>query len=68
LDARNDREIFCWSNHGSQGVVDDRINEAGVSTVPPVQFSAVEWNRAKVAVHKVVSPELQLELASHLKS
>jgi len=49
-------------------VVDDRINEAGVSTAyqAGAQCSSVEWTRVKVAVGNVVAPALQPKLAGLL--
>jgi len=44
-----------------QGVVNGRVNEAGLSTAAPdrrAQCSAVEWTRAEVAVRNVVTPTL----------
>ena len=35
---------------------------------PGVQYSAVEWIKAKVAVHNVASPTPHLDSASRLKS
>jgi len=58
------------SSHNSQGIVDDRVNGAGVSTVAlaGAQYSAVEWTRAKVAIDTIVAPAPELETASLLKS
>ena len=58
------------SSHNSQVVIDVGLNEAGVSTAhqTAVQYSAVEWTRAKVAVRNVVAPTPQSEPTSCLKS
>jgi len=61
LDACEDKKFVCRcraqaSSNSSQGVVDDKNNEAGVSSMAPEQYSAVEWTRAKVAVCSVVAP------------
>jgi len=54
MDTVEDRKIVCWcrtqaSSHNSQGVVDNRVDEAGVSTAAPdrsaVQYFSVEWTR-----------------------
>jgi len=46
LDACDNRKIVCWcrtqaSSHSSQGVIDDRVNEAGVSTAAPDRSAVV---------------------------
>ena len=55
-----------------QGVVDDKINEAGLRATAPgrsaVASSAVEWTRARVAIRNVVAPAPQPEPASRLRS
>jgi len=56
------------SSHNSQGVVDGGVNEACMSTAAPDRPSAVEWTRARVAIHRVVAPAPQPEPASRLKS
>jgi len=77
LDACQARKIFRWCktqapSHNSQGFVYGRVNESGASTAAPdrsvVQYSAVEWTRAKVVIRSVVAPAPQPEPANRLKS
>jgi len=46
LDACKDRRVACWcrvqaSGHNSPGVVDDRINDMGVSTATPYRSAVL---------------------------
>jgi len=69
IGCHKDKKIVCWcivcrtqaSSHNLQGIDHDRINEVGVTTAAPCrnEYSAVEWTRAKVAVHNFVAPEPQ---------
>jgi len=60
------------SSHNLLGVVDDKVNEAGVTIATPdrnvVGYFVVEWTWARVAVCNVVAPAPQPAPASHLKS
>ena len=72
LDAYEDRKVVRWcrtqaSRHDSQGVVDGRINEVGVSTAEPYS-SALECTRVKLTVSNVVAPAPQPEPTSRFKS
>jgi len=63
LYSREDTKIIGWcrtqaSSYSWQGIVDNRVDETGVSTTAPGRsvVSAVDMTRAKVAVRSVVAP------------
>ena len=77
LDACEDGKVVRWfrtqaSCHNSQGVVDGKVNEAGVNTAAPcrsaIGYSVVESTTTRVAVRNVVAPTPQPESASRLNS
>jgi len=62
LDVCKGWKVICWcttqaSSHNSQEVVDGGVDGAGMSTRQ--EYSAVKWNRAGVAVRRVVAPAPQ---------